>query len=65
VTAADLLPNINSPTGVAAVFQIRNHSSFITPILLDGRAGSGSDLTQINASMMIIQICDEIEVRPN
>jgi hypothetical protein len=63
VTAADLLPNINSPTGVAAVFQIRNHSSFITPILLDGRVGSGSDLTQVNAAMVILQICDEVEER--
>jgi hypothetical protein len=65
VTAADLLPNVNSPTGVAATFQIRNHSSYITPILLDGRAGSGSDLSQVNASLMVIQLCDEIEVRPN
>jgi hypothetical protein len=60
VTAADLLPNVLSSTGVAATMQIRNHSSYITPIVLDGRAGSGSDLTQTNASIMIIQICDEI-----
>jgi hypothetical protein len=65
VTEADLLPNANSPTGFAAVYQVRNHSSYITPILLDGRAGSGSDLTQVNASMVIIQICDEVEERPN
>jgi hypothetical protein len=65
VTEADLLPNVNSPTGFAAVYQIRNHSSYITPILLDGRAGSGSDLTQINASVIILQICDEVEERPN
>jgi hypothetical protein len=65
ITEADLLPNVNSPTGFAAVYQVRNHSSYITPILLDGRAGSGSDLTQVNASMLIMQICDDIEVRPN
>jgi hypothetical protein len=63
VTAADLLPNVNSPTGFAAVYQIRNHSSFITPVILNGREGSGSDLSQINASLMLLQICDEI--RPN
>ena len=56
----DLLPNPFSPTGVAAVYQIRNHISLITPIVLDGRAGSGSDLSQINASMMIVQLCDEL-----
>jgi hypothetical protein len=61
VHLADLLPNTDSPTGVAAVLQIRNHSSYITPIILNGREGSGSDLTQVNASMMIIQLCDEIE----
>jgi hypothetical protein len=64
VTEADLLPNENSPTGFAAVYQVRNHSSYITPILLDGRAGSGSDLTQVNASMVILQICDEVDERP-
>ena len=30
-------------------------------MLLDGRVGSGSDLTQVNASLMVIQICDEID----
>lgn len=59
VSAADLLPNVNSPTGVAAVYEIRNHSSYITPVLLDGRFGSGSDPTQINASLVAVQICDE------
>lgn len=59
VTQNDLLPNLDSPTGVAAVFQIRNHTSYITPIVLDGREGSGSDVTQTNASLMIVQICDE------
>jgi hypothetical protein len=61
ITAADLLPNTDSPTGVAAVLQIRNHISYITPILLDGREGAGSDTTQSNASMMITQICDDVE----
>ena len=59
VRSSDLLPNSGSVTGVAAVLQIRNHSSYITPIVLDGRDGSGSDLTQINASIVLVQICDE------
>jgi hypothetical protein len=59
VSAADLLPNVNSPTGFAAVYEIKNHSSFITPVILDGRAGSGSDLTQVNASIVAVQLCDE------
>jgi hypothetical protein len=61
VGPADLLPNPDSPTGVAAVLQIRNHISYVTPILLDGREGAGSDTTQANASFMIMQICDEVE----
>jgi hypothetical protein len=65
VSEADLLPNVNSPTGFAAVLQIRNHSSYITPLQMDGRAGSGTDITQVNASVLILQICDEVEVRPN
>jgi hypothetical protein len=65
VTAADLLPNANSPTGFAAVYQIRNHSSYITPVILNGREGSGSDLSQINASLMLLQICDDVDIRPN
>jgi len=59
ITAADLLPNVNSSTGVAAVWQLRNHSSFITPITLDGRAGDGSDPTQVNATLTTFQICDQ------
>jgi hypothetical protein len=59
VTKDDLLPNSDSPTGVGAVFQIRNHTSYITPIILDGRAGSGSDLTQINAAITVVQLCNE------
>ena len=62
IEAADLLPNTDSPTGVAAVVQIRNHSSFI-PLLLDGRLGSGSDPTQTNSSFMIIQLCDDPDAR--
>ena len=57
---ADLFPNTDSPTGVAAVLQLRNHSSYVTPITLDGREGSGSDMSQVNASFMIVQLCDEI-----
>ena len=64
VTPADLFPNTDSPTGVAATLQWRNHSSYITPIVLNGREGSGSDLTQINASFMIVQLCDEIDRIP-
>ena len=58
VTPLDLLPNPDSGTGVGAVFEIRNHSSYITPMVLDGREGDGSDPAQINASMVIIQLCD-------
>ncbi len=57
---SDLLPNTDSPTGVAAVLQIRNHSSYV-PLLLDGRLGSGTNLTQTNASFMVIQLCDEVD----
>jgi hypothetical protein len=60
VTEEDLLPNLDSPTGVAATIQVCNHTSYITPILLNGREGSGSDLTQVNASLMVIQLCDKI-----
>jgi hypothetical protein len=56
VLDSDLLNNTDSATGVAAVLELRNHSSYITPILLDGRIGCGSDLTQINASCVIIQL---------
>ena len=59
VTKEDLLENPDSPTGVAAVFQIRNHTSYITPIILNGREGSGSDVSQNNASLMIVQLCNE------
>jgi hypothetical protein len=62
VAPGDLFPNTDSPTGVAAILQIRNHISYI-PITLDGREGSGEDLTQINASMMVIQLCDKFEER--
>ena len=56
VDPENLLPNPDSPTGFAAVLHWRNHSSYITPILLNGREGSGSDITQINASLMIVQL---------
>jgi hypothetical protein len=62
IEAADLLPNPDSPTGVAAVLQIRNHSSYV-PVLLDGRLGSGSNLTQTNASFIVIQLCDDPDAR--
>ena len=55
----DLLPNSDSPTGFGAVFEIKNHSSYITPITLNGREGSGSDLTQVNASVVVLQLCNE------
>jgi hypothetical protein len=61
ISPADLLPNSDSPTGVAAVLQVRNHISYVTPINLDGREGAGADTTQSNASFMILQICDEVE----
>jgi hypothetical protein len=59
VELTDLLPNSDSPTGVGAVLQVRNHSSYITPVILNGREGSGSDLNQINASCIVIQLCDD------
>ena len=59
VKPEDLLPNPDAiHTGVAAVLELRNHTSFI-PLQLDGREGSGSEIDQINASMTIVQICDE------
>ena len=63
ILPSDLLPNSDSPSGVAAVLEIRNHSSYI-PLLLDGRLGSGTDPTQTNGSFIVIQLCDEIEIRP-
>ena len=60
VRPEDLLPNPDAiHTGVAATLEIRNFSSFID-IELDGREGSGTELTQVNASMTIVQICDEV-----
>ena len=59
VMDVDLLPNSDSATGVAAVLELRNHSSYVSPIMLDGRSGCGADLSQINASFVIIQISDE------
>jgi len=59
INDSDLLVDMNSVTGVAAVLQVRNHSSYVSPMLLDGREGSGSDTTQINASICIMQICDK------
>ena len=59
VLNSDLLPHTDSATGVAAVLELRNHSSYITPLILDGREGCGSDITQINASFVIIQLLDE------
>ena len=56
---ADLLSNSDSATGVAAILELRNHSSYISPLMLDGRSGCGSDDTQINASFVIIQITDD------
>jgi hypothetical protein len=56
VLDSDLLINSDSGTGVAAILELRNHSSYISPIILDGRDGSGSDLTQINASIVIIKL---------
>ena len=64
VLGSDLLPNVNSSTGFAAVLRLLNHSSFITPIMLDGREGAGSDTTQINAAITIIQICNDIHNLP-
>ena len=59
---SDLLPNTDSATGVAALLELRNHSSYISPILLDGREGCGSDLSQINASLVILQISDQTPI---
>jgi hypothetical protein len=59
---SDLLPNTDSATGVAAILELRNHSSYISPILLDGREGCGSDITQINASFVILQISDQTSI---
>jgi hypothetical protein len=56
IMPGDLSPDINSPSGVAAILELRNHTSYITPITLNGREGSGSDTTQSNASMMVIQL---------
>ena len=64
VKQEDLLPNLDSGTGVAAIFETRNHSSYITPVILDGREGDGSDMTQINASVIIIQLCDMDSAMP-
>ena len=59
VTPEDLLPNPNAiHTGVAAILEVRNHSSY-SPIELDGREGSGTELDQANASIVVVQICDE------
>ena len=63
VTAADLLPNPNAiHTGVAAILEIRNHSSY-ADMEMDGREGAGTETDQINASMTIVQICDEDDNR--
>ena len=59
VKYSDLLPNPDSPTGVGAVFQLRNHISFVTPVLLDGTAGDGADKTQVNTSVVVIQLCNQ------
>ena len=62
VRPEDLLPNPEAiHTGVAATLEIRNFSSFID-IELDGREGSGTETTQVNASMTVVQICDEINI---
>jgi hypothetical protein len=59
VTQGDLLPNPNADSGFAAAVEIRNHTSYVTPIQLDGRQGDGADVTQTNATIVCIQICDE------
>jgi hypothetical protein len=59
VTTADLFPNPNAiHTGVAAILEIRNHSSLV-PIELNGSEGSGTESDQLNASMVVVQICDD------
>jgi hypothetical protein len=53
---ADMItPTDLSPTGFAALFQIRNHTSFPTlGVQLDGNAGSGSETVQTNAEFLAI-----------
>ena len=58
VSSSDLLIDPDSITGVSAVLEIRNHSSYISPLTLDGREGAGSVLLQDNASVVVIQLCD-------
>ena len=47
-------PTSLSPSGFAALIQLRNHSSFITTITLNGHGGSGYAIDQINAVLTII-----------
>jgi hypothetical protein len=50
-----ITPTGLSPTGFAALFQVRNHTSFPTlGVQLDGNAGSGSETVQTNAEFLAI-----------
>ena len=46
-------PTSLSPTGFAALIQIRNHSSYAPLIHIDGHAGSGSQIGQSNLNLVI------------
>jgi len=42
-----------SPTGFAAVFELKNHTSFVPVITLNGIGGSGSALPQVTATITL------------
>jgi hypothetical protein len=53
VSAVALTPCDISPTGFAALVQLRNHSSYIPFVTLDGVAGSGSATPQMVATITL------------
>ena len=57
ITQEDLISFTSlSPTGLEALLQIRNHSSFAPVINIDGHSGSGSQVNQSNLNLVIFLI---------
>jgi len=59
ITEEDLItPTELSPTGFAALLNLRNHSSYAPVIHIDGHQGSGSQINQTNINFVLIRISD-------
>ena len=63
ITAEDVMvtETSESPTGFAALLQVKNHTSFpLLGVVLNGHSGSGSEVDQINAIFTVFLLSGPI-----